>query len=783
MERRKHQKPSSSTAPPAPRTLDVREFAESRAPELQSLHSAISTRLNSNFNSQQNKRRRTTGHDNSSTKKTRRRIRTTTTNKKDDNLPRRVRRRIQLRQIPQSGFSTSGDGTKRLLTHLWHAKRFTMAKKWGFFLPLAFPGRGRGSRALLRRFRNGALLHDATYNTAIQLEGPEDCLLSILTMVLVPTPQLLSGLTYATAMLHHVGAPFSQLIAPVTYMWRPFLRKSIDTDSFRQLWVWMHPGSLTQGLSALKLACQNKRDKSGISVNCFTRDSQLAKLEVMGTKSIQILQKILDPVSGISGSYLQLMSNAADEPRTGRQLPGSFILEHAGDLPDHAVVSLVVKDPRDLSQSVPKIVSEETSTILDANMINNVSSEHYCLPTSTDQTKKAISSLWLNSEAISVLYSDSRDLWENHIGVSPPVEENLLCMEKHQKRMEFFQLNENSGISTTEAKEHSCRSCPVLLLKKNSLRGTCARWDIILPLNWVKAFWIPLINHGAHAIGLRERRWIACDVGLPCFPMDFPDCETYSLFMDAEAVACDEKMELRPLAMRPLKVPIPPPWDSVRVSLGKDPSTTAGKSIIYVARTVDVLTSHLNEIHGGGDLLLFPKNKGNKNTVAGPAGASNLALDRRLCFVRVLLGAYKEGAFEEGADVCAPHLSDISHWTGGGLERDGMVQIPQSMIGSYYTQQASGKWELQKAEDPRTRESHRWPIGFVTTGFVRGSKKALAEGYCEATLLTELRRQQWEQGNKKQEIFVLVRNLRSASYRLALATIVLEQQVEDVDFL
>jgi ribonuclease P/MRP protein subunit POP1 len=36
---------------------------------------------------------------------------------------------------------------------------------------------------------------------------------------------------------------------------------------------------------------------------------------------------------------------------------------------------------------------------------------------------------------------------------------------------------------------------------------------------------------------------------------------------------------------------------------------------------------------------------------------------------------------------------------------------------------------------------------------------------------------------RKKEIYVLVRNLRSSAYRLALATVVLEQEEEDVVFL
>lgn len=35
--------------------------------------------------------------------------------------------------------------------------------------------RGRGSRALLTRCKRGAVVHDASYHFAVQLEGPEVC--------------------------------------------------------------------------------------------------------------------------------------------------------------------------------------------------------------------------------------------------------------------------------------------------------------------------------------------------------------------------------------------------------------------------------------------------------------------------------------------------------------------------------------------------------------------------------------------------------------------------------
>lgn len=62
----------------------------------------------------------------------------------------------------------------------------------------------------------------------------------------------------------------------------------------------------------------------------------------------------------------------------------------------------------------------------------------------------------------------------------------------------------------------------------------------------------------------------------------------------------------------------------------------------------------------------------------------------------------------------------------------------------------------------------------------------MAEAFCEPVLLARLREEQWNEmpvKRRRKEIFVLVRNLRSSAYRLALATIVLEQQEEDVNFM
>lgn len=73
----------------------------------------------------------------------------------------------------------------------------------------------------------------------------------------------------------------------------------------------------------------------------------------------------------------------------------------------------------------------------------------------------------------------------------------------------------------------------------------------------------------------------------------------------------------------------------------------------------------------GDHLLLFPQLLDHKTSISklmkddsifglSLKGVAQSSYDHKLCFVRVLLHAYKEGVFEEGAVVCAPQLMDIS---------------------------------------------------------------------------------------------------------------------------
>ncbi|KOM38058.1 hypothetical protein LR48_Vigan03g144000 [Vigna angularis] len=731
-----------------PRTINVQKYAESRALELHSLQSIIENRVNNDYRSQRNKRRRTTAFNNQIARKGCRRKRQKVgivgkafaksglVEDELKKLPRRVRRRYELKNNPENGFRTSGDGTKRLRTHVWHAKRFAMTKLWGYHLPLCLQGRGKGSRALLKRLREGVLVHDASYYTALQLEGPEDSLISVLRSILEPSPtsthpdSLISGVTYGSAMLRQDGGLICPPIAPVTYMWQPTSQQNISTQldeqnhytsfgqhdigndsnkhsvelcekpdkvkhgsSFRHLWVWIHASAFEEGFDNLKTACRKE-----------------------------------DP----------------------RELPWKrnvVPVEH-----------ISTKTLSDASETKCKELAE-LGGILEEN--------------------KDLSSLsWSKLE---VCQCNVDDLWyATTRGLRPPVEDNVLSKEKHHERMiNFCLVDTDSGHGSSSTKVQSSRSCPILLLK-NDVKELSIGWSVILPLSWVKAFWIPLISNGAHAIGLQEKHWITCEMGLPVFPSDFPDCKAYSCLMEDKEAAFNKKEELRPPSIRHLRVPIQPPWGIVRVTFDK---------MISSMKTPDLSTRE--DLTNSNSLPnLYPGSFKISNSDSWSNSFDGTVV-RTGSMLTTFLHETKVGQL-----LLFPYATDgearISKFINGELKLDPSserneegLQMSQSAMRLYFKEHSSGRWEMQIPDDSIASKSHRWPIGFVTTGSVQGSKSLVAEGFCEAVLLSHLREEQWKEMpmKKRREIYVLVRNLRSTAYRLALASIILEYKENDIEFL
>ncbi|KAL0963312.1 hypothetical protein UPYG_G00304480 [Umbra pygmaea] len=149
-----------------------------------------------------------------------------------------------------------------LETHIWHAKRFHMLKRWGFCLgdrPTA-----KCYRACHSAMTNHCLLQDMSYFCCVELDGPEEQLLTALSHMSSkeagPTfaaAICLSGKRQGSAVVYRAGRYPSQPIGPVSFLWRPRTPDQVAQGStHRQLWIWVHPTMKQDLLPELQAVCQ-----------------------------------------------------------------------------------------------------------------------------------------------------------------------------------------------------------------------------------------------------------------------------------------------------------------------------------------------------------------------------------------------------------------------------------------------------------------------------------------------------------------------------------------------
>lgn len=128
-----------------------------------------------------------------------------------------------------------------------------------------------------------------------------------------------------------------------------------------------------------------------------------------------------------------------------------------------AVLSLVVKDPRILTKKGDAVVP-------DAKYLGFLGNEEF-------QSKGQTVSSLPKHEA--ELLHEYGDLWDASKGVDPPVEESILCAEKHHQRKEFFCVShKGSGSHKATLDKKYTRSCPVLLLKNGNFKDSVTWYTV-----------------------------------------------------------------------------------------------------------------------------------------------------------------------------------------------------------------------------------------------------------------------------------------------------------------
>ncbi|XP_061804782.2 ribonucleases P/MRP protein subunit POP1 [Nerophis lumbriciformis] len=490
-----------------------------------------------------------------------------------------------------------------LETHIWHAKRFHMVKKWGYCL---------GDRPTLKCYRpcyramsTHCLLQDLSYYCCIELQGEEDKLLELLSQLTSkeagPTfaqRLSLSGQRQGSVVLYRAGQFPSQPLGPVTFLWRPRAQAS----NHRQLWIWAHPTLKMDILPELQSVCQCHEAVLLPPVPLVTGAEVVSPMEsvnpeaqpVLGTKRKQSrkdtsgppAKKILGdgtrppntPLTWISTSTGIVINDLTMEIVRYRLIgPQSHTvlidaLEAATDCdelsksqpsclwwPDHC------KDKRkmhlhqqqtDVFHTLKDIYS--TTELPPGTVLGlTVDDPRLTIP------PKRVKALPCAKEAEEVDEKKRKEmslcgvpehccqsfLWEQ--SVRNNVTDNKIS-EQELNRMRSEVLVPGSRLTPTPLQGR----IPILLVHQpgkqvgHEMNSWGAGWDLLLPKGWGMAFWIPLVYRGVRIGGLKMSLTHSRNKGAPHFPHDYPDCPAGARFQEEQESMLLEKFKRHPSAKR-----------------------------------------------------------------------------------------------------------------------------------------------------------------------------------------------------------------------------------------
>ncbi|KAJ6512218.1 ribonucleases P/MRP protein subunit POP1-domain-containing protein [Mycena vitilis] len=439
-----------------------------------------------------------------------------------------------------------------LETHIWHAKRMKMENMWGY--RLAVTPTEKAFRPSHRASVHGSILHDASYQSIIQIQGPEKIVRTVLKNccdLQGPGPgakRFLPGArTTDTHIYEAAQYPFG-LIGPATILWRPTPTPqnaqdaprasteptvvgsqkrakgkgkatetpsvSLDPDTVhRTAWIRTHPGTSDKVFAALRTSASSVLDaarKTGpqgaqldsLGIELEDLSGQINAFEIMGPKSNQVLKGALSPVFQESREdFKQFWASMTD-------------LQTSGSIPRGMIVGFEVLDPR--LRFPPKNAKSHP-----------VSASTIIFPSAT---------------------LAQSDLWEESTRDS-------LRKPRYKKKDIDERRSKNLVPGTPLSPLRQDNRVPVLLIQRSVERGASKDqalhgWTLFLPAGWSMPFFSSLIFTGTRVGGQRERQTQAFEAGTAYFPRDYPLCASYDEYASKRETEEQARWERTPPAKR-----------------------------------------------------------------------------------------------------------------------------------------------------------------------------------------------------------------------------------------
>ncbi|KAM8870563.1 ribonucleases P/MRP protein subunit POP1 [Spinachia spinachia] len=493
-----------------------------------------------------------------------------------------------------------------LETHIWHAKRFHMVKRWGYCLGLR--PTYKCYRPSYRAMSSHCLLQDLSYYCCIELLGEEAELLASLSQLTSkeagPTfaaALCLSGQRQGSVVVYRAGQYPTQPLGPVTFLWRPRAQGS----THRQLWIWAHPTIKQDLLPELQTVCQCCEavlppvpPAEVVPVpELQSEPEKTAKAKQMaGTKRKQTGKNDSEPPAK---KTLGDGTRSPNTPVTWKSLSNGIVIS---DLTmeivryrligpqSHSVLVDTMEAAtycNEMNQSQPSPLwwPEHCKDERKMNLHRQQAAVFHLLkgiystgelpsgtvlgltvddPRLTLPTKK-VKALPCVKQAQEVGEEEEKrelmlrgvpapccqsGLWER--SVRDNVTDNKLS-QKELNRMKSEVLVPGSRLSPTPLQGR----VPLLLVhqpgKQVGHEMSCwgAGWDLLLPKGWGMAFWVPLVYRGVGIGGLTMSLKHSENKGAAHFPHDYPDCPAGARFQEEQEAELLSKFKRYPPAKRP----------------------------------------------------------------------------------------------------------------------------------------------------------------------------------------------------------------------------------------
>ncbi|XP_057256509.1 ribonucleases P/MRP protein subunit POP1 isoform X1 [Pezoporus wallicus] len=589
-----------------PRYITVSTFAQARAAEISAMLKAVSQKSSNSMVFQtlpRHMRRRAMSHN---IKRLPRRLQEIAKKEAEKAVhQKKEQSKTKCRKARRRHINLVAEFNRRqrkniwLETHIWHAKRFHMVKKWGYCLGNS--PTEKCYRACYRAMTKHCLLQDLSYYCCLELTGKENELLkplaqicSIDTGLTFGESECLSGKFEGSVNLYRADRYPEDMLGPVTFIWKPR-----DGSENRQLWIWMHPALKQDILGELKAIFQCSEPEE-------TYNSEPATTSVQEEKQMDVV--------------LSVGKKRKKEDKEGEKV-----------VPMKKIIGDGTRDPFQsytwISQTTGVVISDRSMEILRFRLIGPLSHSVLTetLKAASLQTEMADSETELNnwwvenckdSEKVS-LHQCQSAIFELLEGISSPSQlppgtilgltagdprvnmpkkktKAMPNFEKYQDNDKVRQLylegvpvecahsfiwDQSICKNVTENKiseqdlNHMraqllvpgshldlgpCESkIPILLVQQpgkmagEDRPGWGSGWDIYLPKGWGMAFWIPFIYRGVRVGGLQEALKHSEYQRTPHTPNDFPDCQAGMQFAKELETSLLEKFKRRPPAKRP----------------------------------------------------------------------------------------------------------------------------------------------------------------------------------------------------------------------------------------